>query len=92
MDIMQACNTIRHCNDRFLMRQPPVATEADVAEAVRAVKHYLERARSDGKSVRELEIADDLSCSPDMIRSVMPFVLSAEGLIAYECRRHSAKG
>lgn len=87
MDIHQACHTLRHCNEAFAMRRQPSLGDTDAAAAVLALKHYLERAKSDGKPIRELEIAPALLYTGEGMRWVMPFVLSAEAMLAHEKRR-----
>ena len=90
MDIHQACHTLRHCNESFAMRRQPALSDADAIAAVQAVKHFLERAKADGKAIRELEIAPPLLFTREGLRWVMPFVISAEAMLAHERRRQTS--
>ena len=87
MDITEACGTIRRCNDALGLRHPLPTSEAELGHAVRTLKVFLERAKADGKSICELEVADYLLCTAEGMRWVMPFLLSAEGMLAYERRK-----
>jgi alcohol dehydrogenase class IV len=89
MDILQACRTLRHCNEAFAMRQNPSLSDGDAVRAVQSLKHFLERARADGKPIPELEIAPPLLYTREGMQWVMPFVLSAEAMLAHERRRQS---
>ncbi len=82
MDISEACKTVRQCNDAFVMRKAPAVPQSAVVVATQAIKVFLERARCDGKLIHELDIADNLLYTPEGIRWVMPFVISAEGMLA----------
>ena len=82
MDIVDACNTIRHCNSAFIAGLPITVSDAELGEAVGAVKRFLELARTDGKLIHELEIADHLLGTPSGIRWVMPFVTRAQEILA----------
>ncbi len=88
MEIVKACQAIRHCNDSFVFGVPMRGTYGEVVEAVRAVKAYLELVRGDGKAIHELGLNDYLLCTPEGMTQVMPFVYSAES-IANAGRRHA---
>ena len=87
MDIAKACRTLRQCNDSYVLGSAMPGTCSEVAEAVRVLNAFLERARGDGKPIRELGLADALLCTPDGMRLVMPFVFSAESIAAVSKRR-----
>lgn len=87
MDILQACATLRHCNECFVMRRPPTLGEADASDAVLTLKRFLERMKADGKPIRELEIAPPLLYTPAGMQWVLPFVLDAEAMLAHERRK-----
>lgn len=91
MDITQACKTIRHCNDRYCSRLTPTVDNADALEAVLTLQRYLQQVRGDGKTIHELQLEERFLCSPQGMRSVMPFLLSAESLLATERRKQSGK-
>lgn len=86
MEISEACACLRDCNERFCMRQPPRTSSFEALEAVGVLKVYLERVRADGKPIRELEIAEHLLVTAEGMRWVMPFVISAEGMLASQKR------
>ncbi len=90
MDIVEACKTVRECNDAFVMRNVPAISQSALAIATQTVKAYLERARGDGKPIHELEIAGNLLYTPEGMQWAMPFVLSAESILGYERRKHAA--
>ena len=87
MDILQACRTLRHCNECFAMRRPPTLGDAAAADALLTLKLYLERMKADGKPIRELEVAPPLLYTREGMQWVMPFVLSAEAMLAHERRK-----
>ena len=89
MEIFAACETLRICNELFCKRQKPSISGFEAVEAVRVLKAYLERARADGKPIRELDIAETLLFTPEGMRWVMPFVISAEGMLARHRRMES---
>jgi len=89
MEIAEACKAIRQCNDAFCARLESPLPPALVSEAVQVLKSYIERVRGDGKPVQELAIAEHLVCTPEAIRWVMPFLLSAESMLASERRKQS---
>ena len=86
MEILEACKMLRQCNERFCMRQEPAIGSHEASMAVQALKSFLERARADGKPIQELDIAESLLFTPEGLRWVMPFVISAEGMLAYKRR------
>ncbi len=86
MDISQACKTLRDCNDRFCLRQEPSIASFEAIVAVGELKSYLEGVRADGKPIRELAIAEHLLFTPEGMRWIMPFVISAEGMLAHQRR------
>ncbi len=90
MDIHQACHTLRHCNEAFALQRQPALGEADAVAAVAALKQFLERVKADGKPIRELEIAPPLLFTREGLRWVMPFVISAEAMLAHERRRQTS--
>ena len=75
MDIVEACKTIRDCNDCFSSGLLLPVSEGDLGRAVGSLKRFLELAR--GTLIHELDIADYLLCTPQGVRWVLPFVLSA---------------
>lgn len=87
MDIATACSAIRQCNDAFVMQRNPTIDAKAAALSVATLKQFLERVRADGKPIRELDIAEVLLWTPEGMRWVMPFVTSAEGMLAYERRK-----
>ena len=87
MDIVKACQIIRHCNDSFVLGVPMRGTYAEVVAAVRVVKAYLEQVRCDGRPIRELGLSDCLLCTPEAMALVMPFVFSAESIAAVAKRK-----
>ena len=89
MEIFDACETLRSCNELFCMRQKLSISSFEAVEAVRVLKAYLERARADGKPIRELDIAETLLFTPEGMRWIMPFVISAEGMLAHHRRMES---
>jgi hypothetical protein len=87
MEILEACKTLRHCNERFCMLQEPAVGSLEASMAVQALKSFLETVRADGKPIQELDIAEALLFTPEGMRWVMPFVISAEGMLAYQRRK-----
>ncbi len=87
MDIATACSAIRQCNDSFVRSKKPTVDAKAAALSVVTLKQYLERVRADGKPIRELDIEEDLLWTAEGMRWVMPFVISAEGMLAYERRK-----
>lgn len=77
-DIQDACRVIRHWNEVFADSKGPVEPPDGLVEAVATLKRYLEGEKADGRPIRELEVADYLLTTPEGVRWVMPFVLSAE--------------
>ncbi len=90
MDITTACSAIRQCNNAFAVSKKPSVDAKAAALSVVTLKQYLERARADGKPIRELDMSEGALWTPEGIRWVMPFVLSAEGLLAHERRKHAS--
>lgn len=90
MDIVTACSAIRQCNDSFVMSRKPTVDAKAAALSVQTLKQYLERARADGKPIRELEIEEGLLWTAQGMRWVMPFVTSAEAMLAHERRKRNA--
>ncbi len=90
MDITTACRALRQCNDAFVMHKKPTVDAKAAALSVATLKEYLERTRADGKPIRELDVTEDLLWTPEGIRWVMPFVFSAEGMLANERRKHAS--
>lgn len=84
MKVSEACEVLRACNDAFGARREPKIPSLEATAAVGTLKAYLERARDGGKPISELEIAERLLFTPEGMRWVMPFVLSAESMIANE--------
>ncbi len=82
MDIVEACAAIRDSDTAINSGQPIPFSEAELCEAVGAIKRFLELARTDGKLIHELEIADYFLCTPQSIRWIMPFVTSAQKVLA----------
>ena len=82
MDIVEACAAIRFCDAALNPGQQIPLSEAELCEAVGAIKRFLELARTDGKVIHELEIADYLLCTPQGMRWIMPFVTSAQDVLA----------
>ena len=80
MDIDAACRIIRQCNDSFVYRTPFEGNWAPVFEAVAIVKSHLEGIRTDGKSIKELEISDYLLCTAQGMRWVMRYVSRVEAM------------
>ena len=80
MDIAYACKTIRAWNDLLNPDATRRSVPGALPEAVAELKRYLERARSDGKPILELSIPEPFLTSPEGVRRVMPFVLSAESM------------
>jgi hypothetical protein len=87
MDITTACSAIRQCNDSFVMRKKPTVDAKAAALSVATLKQFLERVRADGKPIRELDIEEGLLWTPEGMQSVMPFVISAESMLAYARRK-----
>jgi hypothetical protein len=79
MDIAQACQIIRRCNEALHSYSIPREC-ADVPLAVSTLKHYLELAREDGKPIDELLISESVLLTPQGMRWVMSFVAAAETL------------
>jgi hypothetical protein len=86
MDIVEACKMIRLCKSALNSGLPIETSDAELGEAVGAVKRFLELARTDGELIHELEIADHLLGTPSGIRCVMPFVTSAQEILAVSAR------
>ena len=84
MDIATACRAIRQCNASFVMLKTPTLDAKAAALSVATLKDFLEQARSDGKPIRELDIEQSLLWTPQGMRWVMPFVQSAEEMLARE--------
>ena len=91
MEIVEACKALRQCNERFCMKQEPTIDSLDASMAVQALKFFLERVRADGKPIQELDIAEALLFTPEGLRWVMPIVISAEGMLAYQRRLEHLK-
>ncbi|MEP6505001.1 MAG: hypothetical protein ABJD97_16790 [Betaproteobacteria bacterium] len=87
MNLVNACQALRQCNDSFVFGTPMDGSHHEVVEAVRVVKTYLEDVRCDGKSIRELCLTDHSLCTPEGMKQVMPYVFSAESLAAISRRR-----
>jgi hypothetical protein len=77
-----ACDLLRRCNESCLARGPFRCGVDALSAAATTLKSYLEAARSDGKPILELDIASHLLATPEGMRWVMPFVLSAESMEA----------
>jgi len=90
MDIQLACQTLRHCNECFVTGAPPRWSGADAFAAAQAVKRFLERAKADGRPIRELDIAEPLLYTRQGLQRVMPYVFSVEAMLAHERRRQSS--
>ncbi|MFL6698689.1 MAG: hypothetical protein ACJ8GJ_16105 [Vitreoscilla sp.] len=86
-DALRACKLIRGWNDALVTGAAPPTAPSALAEAVVGVKRYLEREKADGKPIRQLEIAEQALATPDGLRSVMPFVFSAEAMEAAKRRK-----
>ena len=86
MDIGHACKTIRAWNDLLNPDATRRSVPGGLPEAVAELKRYLERARGDGKPIVELSIPEPYLTSPEGLRCVMPFVLSAESNEAHALR------
>ncbi len=82
MDIVEACKTIRECNSALSSGQPITVSETELGDAVGTIKRFLELARTDGKLIHELDLADYFLRTPEGIRWVMPFVSSAQEILA----------
>ena len=82
MDIVEACAAIRYCDAAINSGQQIPFSQAELCEAVGAIKRFLELARTDGKLIHELEIADYLLRTPQGVRWIMPFVTSAQEVLA----------
>jgi len=89
MDIATSCSTIRQCNECFVMRKASTVDATGAASAVQVLKQFLERARADGRPIRELDIAEHLLWTEEGMRWVMPFVFSAEAMLAHERRKRN---
>ena len=87
MDIATACGILRRCNDEFLEGKEVDAHPLDAAAAVHEIKRYLEDARLDGKRIDELAISASMLLTPQGMRWIMPFVLSAEAMEASKRRK-----
>jgi hypothetical protein len=93
VDIGYACKTIRAWNDLLSPGAGRRSVPGGLPEAVMELKRYLEVARGDGKPIRELDIPEPHLTSPEALRCVMPFVLSAESIAAHALRmRRTAMG
>ena len=86
-DALQACKLIRGWNDALVTGAVPPTPRSALAEAVIGVKRYLEREKADGKPIRQLEIAEQALATAEGVRSVMPFVFSAEAMEAAKRRK-----
>ena len=80
MQIQDACKLIRQWNTLFLATAAPPNAAQDLLDAVATLKRYLERAKGDGKPIRELEVDEYLLATREGVQWVMPFVLSAEAM------------
>ena len=87
MDIQHACKTVHQWQELFEPNAASSGVPASLPEAVAAIKAYLEREKADGKSIKELVIADALLTTREGVRWVMPFVLSAESMEAAKLRK-----
>jgi hypothetical protein len=93
VDIGYACKTIRAWNDLLTPGAVRRSVPGGLPEAVIELKRYLEVARGDGKPIRELDIPEQFLASPEALRRVMPFVVSAESIAAHALRmRRTATG
>lgn len=86
MDIAEACKTIRQANEFFISQGSITFDAMPLPKAVVVLRAYLENTRADGKCIQELLVADASLLTHTGIRSVMPFVLSAESLEASKRR------
>jgi hypothetical protein len=82
LDISSACKTVRAWGD-LLRRDAEGRREPEsLSSAVGEIRRYLELAVADGRPLVELAVGEHLLSTPEGIRWVMPFVLSAEGIEA----------
>jgi hypothetical protein len=86
VDIGYACKTIRAWNDLLTPGAAHRSVPGGLPEAVTELKRYLEVARGDGRPIPELDIPEQFLASPEALRRVMPFVLSAESIAAHALR------
>lgn len=92
MDIVEACRMIRQCHEAFRAVREPPDRAATVAKAVQVLKTYLQMVRADGKRIHELEFAEHLVFTPEGMRWVEPFLLSAEAIVAFDLRKQLSEG
>jgi urease gamma subunit len=84
LTIDDACKTVHQWAELLRPGATGRSVPGDLPEAVATIKAYLERERTDGKPIQELVIADELLMTREGVRWVMPFVLSAEKMLARE--------
>ena len=57
-------------------------SQSELNEAVGTIKRFLELARPDRWFIHELDLNPEFLCTPEGIRSVIPFVTSAQEILA----------
>ena len=86
-DVGDACKLIRRWNDAYIADAAPPGVGAELVAAVSVLKQYLECEKADGKSITELDVPDNLLETHEGVQWVMPFVLSAESMLAWKRRK-----
>jgi len=90
VDIGYACKTIRAWNDLLTPGVPSRAVPGGLPEAVAELKRYLEVNQGDGRPISDLDIPEQFLASPEALRRVMPFVVTAESTATQALRTRRA--